>query len=35
MTISELKEKGIEFWADNDGGYWYWDEYHNQRTVKE
>ena len=25
MTIHELMEKGIPFWADNDGGLWYWN----------
>ena len=25
MTIHELMEKGIPFWPDNDGSFWYWD----------
>lgn len=25
MTINELRAAGIKFYADNDGGLWYWD----------
>jgi hypothetical protein len=35
MTISELNEKGIKCYPDNDGGLWYWDENGEVKTVKE
>lgn len=35
MTISELNEKGIKYYPDNDGGLWYWDENGEVKTVKE
>ena len=25
MTLHELIQRGIPFWADNDGGLWYWN----------
>lgn len=35
MTISELNEKGIKYYPDNDGGLWYWDKNGEVKTVKE
>lgn len=36
MTIAELKQRGIECYADNDGGLWYYNpETKRIETVKE
>lgn len=35
MTISELNEKDIKCYPDNDDGLWYWDEDGTVKTVKE
>jgi hypothetical protein len=35
MTVSELKKNGIECYADNDGGLWYWDYDGKMKTVEE
>lgn len=35
MTISELNEKGIKCYPDNDGGLWHWDENGEVKTAKE
>ena len=34
MTISELNEKGIKCYPDNDGGLWYYNE-GSAETVEE
>ena len=35
MTLHELIQRGIPFWADNDGGLWYWDADGRAQQVKE
>ena len=35
MTLHELIQRGIPFWADNDGGLWYWDADGRARMVVE